>query len=124
VPRAFVELTVYRIYEELADELHLAVAAWPPDDRWTTGKQLMRAVDSIGANIAEATGRDTDADRRRMLFVARGSSHEVQHWLRRAARRGLPTAPKAPERADQVGRMINGMIRALTTSDQRPATSD
>jgi four helix bundle protein len=54
--------------------------------------QLVRAADSIGANIAEGTGRKTYQDNRRFVFIARGSVNETKHWLRRAFRRELLTS--------------------------------
>jgi four helix bundle protein len=55
------------------------------------GKQLIKSADSIGANIAEGTGRGSYADNRRFARIARGSLFEVKHWLRRAYRRDLLT---------------------------------
>jgi four helix bundle protein len=52
------------------------------------GKQLIRAADSVGANIAEGDGRGTYADNRRHVRIARGSLNETKHFLRRAYRRG------------------------------------
>ena len=55
----------------------------------TFGKQLINAADSIGANIAEGTGRGSFADNRRFAKIARASLFEVRHWLRRAHQRKL-----------------------------------
>lgn len=53
----FVELKVYQLAEKLADEVWGIVRKWDLFAKDTVGKQLVRAVDSIGANIAEGTGR-------------------------------------------------------------------
>lgn len=53
------------------------------------GKQIVRAADSIGANIAEGTGRGSFQDNKRLARMARGSLNETQHFLRRAFRRKL-----------------------------------
>jgi four helix bundle protein len=110
-------LAVYQRSVGLADELHRVVWSWRSFDRWSVGMQAVRAADSIGANLAEASGRRTDADQRRLLIVARGSAFELQHWLARARRRDLPVPPKAQARADELGRMLNGLIKRLTTRD-------
>lgn len=53
------------------------------------GRQLINSADSIGANIAEGTGRGSFADNRRFAKIARDSLFEVKHWLRRAYKRKL-----------------------------------
>ena len=82
-------LRVYQLSETLADEIWTIVMKWNVFARDTVGKQLVRAADSIGANIAEGTGRGTFVDNRRFVRIARGSLNETQHFLRRAYKRKL-----------------------------------
>src|SRR6266516_5211078 len=85
----FEKLRVYRLSENLADELWKTVIGWNYFDGDTVGKQLVRAGDSIGANIVEGVGRGKFLDTLRYVGIARGSLNETKHWLRRAHKRGL-----------------------------------
>ena len=77
--------------EELADEIWKIVFRWNAFAKDTVGKQIVRSADSIGANIAEGTGRHNFQDNRRFVKTARGSLNETQHFLRRAFKRNLLT---------------------------------
>ena len=79
MPSEFRRLRAYELAVALAGDLHVAVTSWDKFERWSLGVQLMRAADSIGANIAEATGRWHIADQRRVLYFARGSLYETEH---------------------------------------------
>lgn len=85
----FEKLRIYGLAEDLADEIWKIVLDWNNFARDTVGKQIVRAADSIGANIAEGSGRGSYQDDRRFVKVARGSLNETQHFLRRAYRRRL-----------------------------------
>jgi len=85
----FENLRVYRLAEELSDELWQIVQTWDGMSKQIVGRQLSRAADSIGANIAEGVGRGSFQDNRRFVRIARGSLYETKHWLRRAYRRSL-----------------------------------
>ncbi len=85
----FENLAVYQLSERLANTVWAGVTSWPNFPRDTVGKQLVRAADSIGANVAEGTGRGSFQDNRRFVRIARGSLYETKHWLRRAFKRKL-----------------------------------
>jgi four helix bundle protein len=108
----FRDLIAYQRAISLADDLHAAVRTWPALDKWTLGIQLLRAADSVGANIAEAFGRATPRDQRRFLLFARGSAYETQHWIERAFSRSLLDDGSLRARAASVGQLLNGLMRA------------
>ena len=85
----FEKLDVYKLSEQLADLVWNIVIKWDVFTRDTVGYQLVRACDSIGANIAEGFGRGSSIDNRRFVKIARGSLFETKHWLRRAVKRKL-----------------------------------
>ncbi|MFU8855422.1 MAG: four helix bundle protein [Deferrisomatales bacterium] len=69
---------MYRLSEQLADGIWHVVACWDSFSQETVGRQLVRSADSVGANIAEGSGRGSCRDRRRFVRTARGSLHEAQ----------------------------------------------
>jgi len=75
----FENLQVYQLPEQLADEIWSVVGKWESFAKDTIGKQMARAADSIGANIAEGSGRGSFQDNRRFVKIARGSLNETKH---------------------------------------------
>lgn len=119
----FVNLEVYRLSERLADDVCGMVAGWKGLARNTVGQQLVRAADSIGANIAEGVGRGTYVDNRRFVRIARGSLNEVRHWLRRAYRRRLLSADVIGELKPliaELGPRLNAYLRSIGPAAERP----
>jgi len=126
--RGFEELRVYQLAEQLADRIWDMVQTWPILARDTLGKQIVRSADSIGANIAEGSGRGTYQDNRRFVRMARGSLYETRHWLRRAFRRKLLTSDQTElmkTMIDELGPKLNAYLRSIgTTNDKGPMTND
>jgi len=121
--RGFEELRVYQLSEAVADAIWEIVIQWEDFAKDTVGKQLARAADSIGANIAEGAGRGSYQDNRRFVRIARGSVNETRHWLRRAHKRRLlnqeQTDVLKPMLAE-LGPTLNAYLKSIgpITSDQ------
>ena len=112
----FENLRVYNLAEELADKIWDIVLGWNPFARGTVGKQLVKAADSIGANIAEGTGRGTYVDNRRFVKIARGSLNETKHWLPRAYKRQLLTTKQTGSLKpliDELGPKLNAYLNSI-----------
>jgi four helix bundle protein len=87
------------------------------------GKQLVRAADSIGANIAEGAGRGRFLDNRRLVRIARGSLNETKHWLRRSHKRKLLTAAQTAELKpiiEELAPMLNAYLNSIGAIRARP----
>ncbi len=113
---AFERLEVYQLSERLADAIWDMALEWNSFAKDTVGKQLVRAADSIGANIAEGYGRGTGADNRRFVRTARGSLNETQHWLRRAYRRDLMSKAEVSllkPLVEELGPRLNAYLKSI-----------
>ena len=72
------------------------------------GSQLLRAIASIAANIAEGYSRGTPADRRRFFEYALGSTRESLVWYE-----AVPQRPPQDrlDRLESIRRLLLTMIR-------------
>ncbi len=91
----FEDLRVLKAAESVADDIWRKVVKWDQFARDVVGKQLARATDSIGANIAEAYGRFHYGEKLQFLYYARGSLFEAKYWLNRSLERDLMTSDEA-----------------------------
>ncbi|MBM3188245.1 MAG: four helix bundle protein [Chloroflexi bacterium] len=86
------------------------------EERWGLTSQMRQAAVSVPANIAEGHGRTHRGDYIHHLSVARGSLAELETHLQLAVRLGYLTE-EGIERtwglAQEVGRLLNGLLRAL-----------
>jgi four helix bundle protein len=118
----FEKLRVYQLAEKLADAVWNVVNEWNPLARDTVGKQLIRAADGIGANIAEGVGRGSYRDNRRFVRVARGSLNETKHWLRRAYKRSLlddRTVACLKPMLDELAPRLNAYLKSIGDTQRK-----
>jgi four helix bundle protein len=115
----FENLRVYQLSEQIADKIWEIATGWDGFNRDTIGKQIVRSADSIGANIAEGTGRFGFQDNTRFGYIARGSLHETKHWLRRAYKRKLLSSSEVKSLKpllDELSPKLNAYIKSVKNS--------
>ena len=109
-------LHVYTNAMRLAETIWSEVEDWRRFERNALGRQLVRAADSIAANISEGHGRYHYGERRQFCYYARGSIQETLTWLAKAHHRGLIASDRYEGlRSDltRTRKMLNGYIRSL-----------
>jgi four helix bundle protein len=110
------DLKILQITEGIADAVWKQVVQWDEFARDVVGKQLARAIDSIGANIAESYGRFNYGEKLQFLYYARGSLFETKYWLNRALVRELMQAEEVKDHATRlsdVARQLNTFANSL-----------
>ncbi len=81
--------------------------------------QIQRATVSIMNNIAEGYAKRSDKSFKNFLFIAKGSSAEVESMLLIAQRLGYLSIEKQSEllnQVDEVSRLLAGFIRKIPNS--------
>ncbi len=110
------DLDVYKLAEELADEIWEEVIRWEHFAKDTVGKQVVRSADSISANISEGYGGYSFKENVQFCYYARGSILETKNWMRRAVNRKLLTSEKRETfeaKLELMGKMLNGYINSI-----------
>lgn len=83
------ELKVYQESMELGEEVWNLVIKWDSFSKDTMGKQLVKAADSIAANLSEGFGRYHFREKKNFGYYSRGSLYETKTWITKANNRGL-----------------------------------
>jgi four helix bundle protein len=90
--KAYLKVTDIKAYQSafaLSNEVWEIVIKWKIFEKDTLGKQFVRAIDSISANIAEGFGRHHKNDKIKFYIIARGSLLECMDWIEKAKTRNL-----------------------------------
>ena len=96
---------VWDIYQEMGKENKILI-----------GQQLVRSVDSVGANIAEGYGRFHYLDSAKFYYNARGSLSEARHWVELLSERQIikeGPGKKIINDMDMLGKKLNSFITTL-----------
>jgi four helix bundle protein len=109
----FRRLDVCERAHALTLDLYRETRQFPPEERFGLVSQVRRAGVSIGANVAEGSGRG-GKDFGRYIGIALGSSNELEYLLRVAYDLSYLNSGTYRQRAGEVSRMLAGLRRSVT----------
>jgi len=110
------DLKILQTAEGIADAVWKRVVQWEEFAKDVVGKQMTRAIDSVGANIAESYGRFNYGEKLQFLYYSRGSLFEAKYWLNRALVRELMEVEEVKTyaaRLSDVARQLNTFASSL-----------
>jgi len=107
---------------QLAKEVYRETAILPKSEVYGLQGQMRRAAVSVPSNIAEGHGRLSDHLFRVFLAQARGSLCELETQIELCRDMNFfqdGSAQGLFERSGEVGRLLNGLIKALKPKEER-----
>lgn len=84
------ELEVYRLSRKLSTSTWTVYQRLSFQEKKVWGDQMLSAIDSVGANIAEGYARFHFSEKSRFYYISRASLSEgVEHWIDLGFERGV-----------------------------------
>jgi len=108
------DVSAYRISFALSNYIWALIVKWNYFEKDTVGKQFVRAVDSISANIAEGFGRYSKKEKIHFYRYSFGSLKESLDWNEKAKIRKLLSDEEYKhilEELSKLPREINYLIK-------------
>jgi len=110
------KLEVYKLSLKLSDKIWQIYMDLSNDLKYNIGSQVIRSIDSIGANIAEGYGRFHYKDSVKFYYNARGSLWESKHWIHLLYKRSLIEKNEYDhiiKSLEILGKRLNGFIKSI-----------
>ena len=112
--KSFEDLEVWQKSHAVVLSIYRISAEFPKEERYGLTSQLRRAAVSVPANIAEGFTRRGLKDKIHFYNIAQASLHETKYHLILSRDLGfLPEKQNLLSLADEVGKMLHGLISAL-----------
>ena len=116
--RNYKELIVWKKAHEMTLDVYNATRQFPREELYGLTSQLRRSAASVGANIAEGSGRRSNNEICRFLQIARGSARESEYHILLARDLKLLREEdfhRLSRQADEVQRMLTALIQSFHT---------
>ncbi|MBU4477605.1 MAG: four helix bundle protein [Candidatus Omnitrophica bacterium] len=116
--KSYKDLIVWQRAMELTQMVYQVTKKFPKEELYGLTNQIRRAVVSIPSNIAEGQARQSTAEFRNFLSIARGSLAEVETQLLIANRLTYITQEELTQILEihqEVSKMIPSLMKKLTT---------
>lgn len=121
------ELQVYQLSMEMGERVWEIVIKWDIFSKDTVGKQLVRSVDSVAANLSEGFGRYHYNESKHFYYYSRGSLYETKTWLTKANNRKLITENDFNtfmNNINAIGVKLNNYINSIGKKSQATTKND
>jgi len=118
------KLDIYKLSLNLSKDIWEVYVNLSTDLKYNIGNQVIRSIDSIGANIAEGYGRFHYKDSIKFYYNSRGSLWESKHWVYLLYQRKLINQERYEKMLadlELLGKKLNGFIKSMkekNTNDQ------
>jgi len=109
------ELQVYQLSMQIGEDIWNIVIKWDDFAKDTIGKQLVRAIDSVAANLSEGFGRYHYREKTHFSYYSRDSLYESKTWVTKANNRKLITDnefERIISELENIGVKLNNYINA------------
>jgi four helix bundle protein len=119
------DFKVYQMAMEIGEEIWNTVTKWDYFAKDTIGKQFVRAIDSVAANLSEGFGRYHYREAKNFSYYSRGSLYESKTWLTKAHNRNLIETEdykRISAVLESIGVKLNNYIKSIgntSTSDDQ-----
>ena len=115
------ELQVYQLSMKIAEKIWEIVVSWNYFEKETVGKQLIKAIDSVAANLSEGLGRYFYKENKQFCYYSRGSLFETKTWLRKSFNRKLIEEKEYlsfVNELEKIGLKLNNYIKTIGKSSE------
>lgn len=112
----FKNLKVWHQAMELAKNIYLFTRQLPDEEKFGLVNQMKRSSVSVASNIAEGAGRGSDKDFIRFLYMALGSTNEIETQLLLTVKLKMTTEHQIQELVDnihQIQKMTHSLRKSL-----------
>ena len=123
---SFRDLLVWQKAMDLAVQTCRMAGQLPRAEQGVLGFQLRKSAISIPSNIAEGKSRHSTASYIQHLWIAHASASELETQIEIASRLGVLASEQADlmiRDSQEIGRMLNGLVRSLRRSSGRDQPS-
>ena len=119
------KLRVFSIADRLTVQIYRATASFPKTETFGLSAQMRRASISVPSNIVEGCARKSKRDYLRFLYIAYGSSRELEYHVHLALRLGyLDDSEYKSLNAHcvQTSKHLNRLIRSIELNSIAPVS--
>jgi four helix bundle protein len=115
---SFRSLNVWQEAHSLTLKIYKTTTNFPKDERFGLIDQIRRCAASVGANIAEGSGRYSPKDQLHFHTIAKGSLAEVDNFVELAHDLHLISDEAYKDFCDHIGRVTGLLINLIKQRDK------